>query len=101
MLTKQNPFIGHYCVAGFHVNSSRINFTRYKGIAFYLKATDPTKEFYVHFWEEGNIEDFEYCFRIKSSGWIEIHIPYENFESPSCARDKNLHMDREKSGLIK
>ncbi|MBU4457091.1 MAG: hypothetical protein KKA65_06345, partial [Nanoarchaeota archaeon] len=50
MLTKQNPFIGHYCVTGFHVNPDKINFTEYEGITFYIKATDTTKVFYVHFW---------------------------------------------------
>ena len=90
MLTKQNPFIGHHCVTGFHVNSDKINFTEYEGITFYIKATDPTKVFYAHFWEEGNIEDFEYSFQIKSDGWVKMYIPFEKFESPSCARDNEI-----------
>ena len=90
MLTEQDPFIGYYCVAGFHVNSDKINFSKYKGVALYIKATDPTKEFYVHFWEEGNIEDWYYAFYINSNEWTEVHVPFEKFESSSCARDNEI-----------
>ena len=90
MLTEQDPFIGYYCVAGFHVNSDKINFTEYEGITFCIKATDPTKEFYVHFWEEGNIEDWYYAFYINSNEWTEVHVPFEKFESSSCARDNEI-----------
>jgi len=90
MLTEQDPFIGYYCVAGFHVNSDKINFAKYDGITFFIKTTDINKIHYVHFWEEGNIEDFEYAFYVYSNEWTEIYISFEKFRSPSCARDNEI-----------
>jgi hypothetical protein len=90
MLTKQDPFIGHYCVAGFHVNSDKINFTEYDGVTFFIKITDITKRFGIIFWEEGDKEEFGYAFCVRCNEWTKILVPFENFESSSCNRDNEI-----------
>jgi len=90
MITEQNPFLGHHCVFGVHVNKKKYDFTKYDGLSLYLKASDLTKKFCLHFYEEENQEDFEFNFKIKSEGWVHIFAPFVDTEVSGCVEANNI-----------
>ena len=90
MITEQNPFLGHHCVFRVHVNQKKYDFTKYDGLSLYLKASDLTKKFCLHFYEEENQEDFEFNFKVKSEGWVHIFAPFVDTEVSGCVEANNI-----------